>query len=115
MPHAWAPRALALALACVPALASAASPPESSSAADVARQQGEVKRIEAEFVARVAAIVGVQEGRVRALLPREPRIAQRGPWLAQVIAKEIRPLSEREVSAIVDADLRRRRALAGTR
>ncbi len=109
------PGAVALALAALLAMTGGEAGAEGVSAADMARRQGEAKRAEADFVQRVAAIVGVPPGRVLALLPREPRIAERGPWLAQVIAKEIRPLSEREVAAIVEADRRRRQALAGQR
>jgi len=105
----------ALALAALLALAGTGAWADGVSAADMARRHGEAKRVEAEFVQSVAAIVGVPPGRVLALLPREPRIAERGPWLAQVIAKEIRPLSEREVAEIVEADRRRRQALGGQR
>ena len=99
----------ALMLACSVALAQAPS------AADVARLTSDARRIESVFTDRVAAIAGVPAARIRQLMSLEPRIAERGPWLAPAISKEIRPLSEGEVRAVLAADRERKKALAASR
>lgn len=96
-------------------LASAVALAQAPSAADMARLTTDVRRIEAAFVDQVAGIAGVPAARIRQLLPSEPRIAERGPWLAQAISKEIRPLSESEVRAVLAADRERKNALAASR
>lgn len=90
-----------------------AAPP--LSAAELARAQSEARRIEREFVAEVAGVVGVSAAEVERLLPAEPRIVDRGRHLVQAIGKEIRALSEAERAAVLSADERRRQALSGLR
>lgn len=103
--------AVALALFDMP-LASAASP---GSAAELARAQSEERRIDSEFVTEVASAVGVPVASIERLLPAEPRIADRGKRLVQAIGKEIRVLNATESAAVLAADEKRRRALAGLR
>ncbi|MCB1916840.1 MAG: hypothetical protein KDG52_14130 [Rhodocyclaceae bacterium] len=103
--------ALALALWLTWTVALAQAP----SAAEVAKQASDARHIEAAFIERVARIADVPAARIRALLPGQARIAERGPWLAQAIGKQIRPLGQAEVGAILEADLARRKSLAASR
>lgn len=105
---------LVIAAGCALATGSvrAAPPP---SAAELARSRVETRLVETEFIARVAHIVGVETRRIEALLPEEPRIADRGRWLVQAIGIRIRPLDEAEKTAILDANRARLAALEALR
>ena len=104
---------LCVALAALGSAALNAAPP--GSAAELARVQGEERRIEQEFVDTVAGIVGVPPARIAALLPAGPRISDRARRLVQAIGTNVRVLSEAEQMEIHRADDERRRALAGLR
>lgn len=81
-------------------------------AAGVARLGEEERRIEARFVARVAQAARLSESEIRALLPGEARIADRGRRLVQAIGKHHRRLGPSEEAAVLEADRLRREELA---
>lgn len=99
-------------VAVPPANAEADSPP---SAAEIARQRNEAKRIEGRFHEQVAAIVGVPARRISGLLPDEKRITGHSARMIEVIERELRPLSDAEKEAVRRADEARRSALANLR
>lgn len=106
---------LALFVALWPLVDPAATALAQTSAAERARHAGEIRRIEARFAARVANIVGLPEQAIVELLPQEPRISDRGRWLAEAIGARYRPLGEPERQGIMTADRERRAALAALR
>lgn len=101
--------ALTLLLAAVAVTAAAADVPPS--AAEVARERNEGRRIEARFNAEVATIMGLSAERVGGLLPDDRRITVRAERMIEALERQVRPLVAAEKSAIRAADERRREAL----
>ncbi|WP_159693166.1 hypothetical protein [Cognatazoarcus halotolerans] len=85
------------------------------SAADIAREKNEGRRVEDDFNARVAAIAGVPPARIEKLLPDDRRITVRSERFIEAIEARIRPLSEEEKGEIRRADRQRRDALGNLR
>lgn len=92
--------------------AKAESPP---SAADIAREKNEGRRIEQRFNDDVAAIVGVPDSRIAGLLPDDRRITVRSERMIEAIEGRVRQLSGEEKAAIRRADQQRRDALGKLR
>lgn len=84
---------LAFVLAAWAVTGVAETPP---SAADIAREKNEGRRVEDDFNARVAAIAGVPPARIEKLLPDDRRITVRSERFIEAIEARIRPLSEEE-------------------
>ena len=103
---------LAFVLAAWAVTGVAETPP---SAADIAREKNEGRRVEDDFNARVAASAGVPPARIEKLLPDDRRITVRSERFIEAIEARIRPLSEEEKGEIRRADRQRRDALGNLR
>lgn len=86
------------------------------SPAQAAFLRAESKRIEDNFVARVAAIVAVSPDRVRRAMPDERRITSTVARLISALEQDLgAPLGDGQRAAIKDADQARLGALARVR
>ncbi len=78
--------------------------------------KAESRRIEDNFVARVAAIARTEPERVRRALPDERRITVAVPRLIAALERDLgAPLSDEQKAAIFEADAYRRDSLARIR
>jgi hypothetical protein len=107
---------LALPGAAAPALAQPRGQPPVLSPSQAAFLKAESRRIEDQFVERVARIVGVDPAQVRAAMPEERRITVAVSRLVDALERDLgRALSDEQKAAIHAADEARRAALARVR
>jgi predicted pyridoxine 5'-phosphate oxidase superfamily flavin-nucleotide-binding protein len=99
-----------------PALAQPRGQPPALSPSQAAFLKAESRRIEDQFVARVARIVGIDAEQVRVAMPDERRITAAVSRLVAALEHDLgRALSDQQKAAIHAADAERRAALARVR
>jgi hypothetical protein len=92
-----------------------AADPAPLSPAQTAYLKAESRRIEDRFVADVARIAGASPTRVRRAMPDERRITAAASRVISALETDLGALSEAQKSAIINADLARKQALAQAR
>lgn len=108
--------AVALSLAATTAIAQPRGQAPGLSPSQAAFLKAESRRIDDQFVARVARIVGIHPDRVRAAMPDERRITAAVSRLVAALERDLgQPLSAEQTAAIDAADAERRAALARVR